>query len=83
MPVIPSSVLLVIKKFPEYKGVIQRLFKSNNEFLILCEDYRMCKEALAYWKISISNQAPLRVKEYQSLLEELKNEILLDINNFK
>ena len=83
MPVIPSSVFLVIKKFPEHKGEIQRLFKSDDEFLTLCDDYRMCKEALAYWNISDSDQAPLRVNEYQLLLKELENEILLSVNDFK
>jgi len=82
MPVIPSSIFLVIKKFPEHKGAIQRLFKSDDEFLTLCNDYRMCKEALAYWNISNSEQAPLRVSEYQSLLEELENEILLNVHEF-
>ena len=80
MPVIPSSVLLVIKKFPEHKAVIQRLFRSNDEFLTLCDDYRMCKEALAYWNISASNQAPSRADEYQSLLKELETEILMSLN---
>ena len=80
MSALPSSVFLVIKKFPEHKGVIQRLCKGNDEFLTLCNDYRMCQEALAYWKISESDQAPLRVNEYQSLLKELENEILMNMN---
>ena len=83
MPVIPSSVLLVIKKFPEHTAVLQRLFKSNDDFLALCDDYQMCKETLAYWNISDSDQAPLRVDEYQSLLEELETEILLNVIDFR
>ena len=76
LPVIASSVFLVIHKFPQHKGVIQRLYKSNDEFRALCDDYLKCKEALTYWNISNSDQAPLRVNEYQSLLEGLENEIL-------
>ena len=83
MPIIPSSVSLVIKRFPEHKGVIQRLSNSNYEFLTLCEDYRMCKEALAHWNISDSDQAPLRIKEYRLLMKELEDEILLNMNDLK
>ena len=80
MPVIPSSVLSVIKRFPEHTAVLQRLFKSDDEFLTLCDDYQMCKEALAYWSNSDSDQAPSRANEYQSLLKELENEILFNVH---
>ena len=82
MSVIHSSIFLVIKKFPEHRGMIQRLSKSNGEFQTLCEDYRMCKEALGYWNISDSDQSLLRIKEYRSLLKELENEILLNVTVF-
>lgn len=80
MAVIPSSVFSVIKKFPDHKVVIQRLFQSNDEFLTLCDDYRMCKEALAYWNNSDSEQAASRINEYQTLMLELENEILSKVH---
>ena len=83
MSIIHSSIFLVIKKFPAHKGVIQRLSEYNDEFLTLCEDYRICKEALEYWNLSDSDKAPERCSEYQSLLNELENEILLNVHDFK
>ncbi len=83
MPVIPSSVFFVMKKFPEDRAVIQRLFKSDDEFLMLCDDYWRCKEALVYWNMSTSDHAPLRISEYQSLLKELENEIMRTVHDFK
>lgn len=83
MSVIHSSIFLVIKKFPEHKDVIQRLSKYNEQFLTLCEDYRICKESLVYWGVSDSDEAPVRCSEYRSLLEELENEILISIRDFK
>jgi hypothetical protein len=82
MPVIHSSVFLVMKEFPEHKRAIQRLAKREERFLTLCDDYRICKEALAYWKSSESDQAFLRVCEYQSLLAELETEILRSLNAY-
>ena len=83
MSIIHSSVFLVIKKFPEHKGVIHRLSECDDEFLALCEDYRICKEALEYWDVSDSEKAPDRSSEYRSLLKELENEILVNMKNFK
>ena len=83
MSVIHSGIFTVLKRFPEHRHVLQRICRSNDEFLTLCEDYRLCKEALAYWNISDSNQAPLRVKEYRSLLKELEIEILMNMNDLK
>ena len=83
MSVIPSGVITVIKKFPEHKRVIQHLAEYKDEFLELCEDYRICKAALEHWNLSDSEGAPLRVNEYRSLLEELEHEILVNINDLK
>ncbi len=82
MPVIHSSVYLVMKEFPEHKATIQNLVKSDEKFLTLCDDYRICKEALAYWNSSESDQAPFRASEYRSLLEELETEILRSLNDY-
>lgn len=81
MPVIYSSVFLVMKEFPEHKIAIQSLVKREEKFLTLCDDYRICKEALAYWKSSESDQALLRESEYQLLLAELETEILRSLND--
>ena len=80
---IPLGVLTMMQKFPEYKRVIQHLSKINDEFLTLCEDYRVCVEALRYWNISESDQATLRAREYQALLKELEDEIMLMMGDFK
>ena len=44
---------------------------------------RMCSEALEFWNQSELDYAPVRVEEYEALLEELKNELLQKVHNFK
>ena len=84
MPVIHSGVFTVLKKFPEHRHALQRLFRSNDQFRTLCKDYRMCEAALDHWTLSKLEQAPLRKREYASLLQELEIEILqsVDGNNY-
>lgn len=83
MPVIYSSVFSVIRKFPENTNVIQHLYKSNDEFTTLCDDYGLCKKALAYWNRSDSDQTAIRIREYQWLMKKLENEILNEVNKFR
>jgi len=83
MTIIHSGVFSVIKSFPEQKDAIKGLLKKKDSFLTLCEDYRICKEALAHWNLSDSEQAPLRIREYRTLLQELKAEIMQNVNEFE
>jgi len=83
MTVIHSGVFSVIKSFPEQKDVIKHLIKNKDSFLTLCEDYRVCKEALAHWDLSDAAEAPARSLEYQALLQELEAEIMQNVNEFQ
>ena len=83
MTVIHSSVFSVIKNFPEQKNVIKHLIKKKDSFLTLCEDYRLCKEALEHWNRSELQEAYIRKREYRSLLQELEAEILQNVNEFR
>ncbi len=76
MAVISSSVLFLIRRFPNYKDAIEHLAKTDDQFLTLCEDYQKCKEALSYWTDSTLEHAKKISDEYISLLQELENEIL-------
>jgi hypothetical protein len=83
MTVIHSGVFSVLKDFPDQKEIIKHLFMEKEQFLILCEDYRVCKEALVHWRLSDSERAPALCREYLALLQELEAEILQNVNEFK
>jgi len=83
MPVIQTSVFTVLKLFPDRVDTIKQLFKENETFQSVCEDYRRCAEALHHWNQSASDEAPVRREEYAGLLQDLEAEILQNLNESK
>jgi len=49
---------------------------EDPEFLSLCEDHDDCVDAIHYWVASKAPEAGVRVSEYRTLIEELKEEII-------
>jgi len=80
MAVIHSSLLYIFKCFPSRKDAICRLFRENEEFQTICDDYRCCLEAIKRWDQSQSEEALARSREYADLSKELEMEILRILN---
>ena len=80
MTVIQPSLFILFDRFPERKETIKALFKNNESFRTLCEDYRRCGETQQHWKQSSDENAPARVREYEALLHELEEEISQNVN---
>ena len=68
------------KNFQTALGILKRLYKKNQEFQTICEDYRQCAEALHHWNQSHEKEAPARIHEYEQLFQELTDEICLYLN---
>lgn len=83
MPISYTGLSIVMSKFPGRQEMIKSLFKKNESFQILCEDYRQCSEALKYWNESTSEDAAARRKEYESLLRDLGEEISQSLSESK
>ena len=83
MPVVRTSLSIVLAKFPDHKDKIKSLFRESGTFQSLCEDYRRCAEASTYWNQSASQQAPARREEYGNLLQDLSEEILQNLQESK
>jgi hypothetical protein len=80
MTVIQPSLFILFDRFPEQKETIKALFKNNESFRTLCEDYRRCADTLQYWNRSLGEDALVRMREYETLLRELEEEILQNVN---
>jgi hypothetical protein len=76
MTVIPPGLFIVLRRFPERKDCVKRLFEENDNFRSVCEDYRNCAEAVQYWNQSESEEASVRREEYAAILRDLEGEIL-------
>jgi hypothetical protein len=76
MPVLLPSLSSVLADFPGHRKTIKHLFRENETFQTICEDYRQCALALKYWNQSGSIDAPARREEYRSLLEDLTEELM-------
>ena len=83
MKVIRTAVFYVLKRFPEHKDDAKRLFRENESFQTMCEDYLKCVKALDHWNRSETDIAPLRRTEYTTLMQELEEEILQELNEFR
>jgi hypothetical protein len=80
MTVIKKTAFSIIERFPDRKQTIARLFRQNESFQNLCEDYRLCTEALQHWRQSTDTDGPVRSQEYEALLRELEDEIVQSLN---
>jgi hypothetical protein len=80
MTIIQPSLFAIFEQFPERREEVKKLFKTNESFKALCEDYSRCAEALQHWNTSLDQYAPDRLREYEALLDELELEILQKVN---
>ena len=64
------------ERFPDKKHSLDRLLAEDPEFLVLCEDYDVCVDALRYWAKSKEPEAEVRVNEYRILARELEEEVV-------
>jgi dsDNA-specific endonuclease/ATPase MutS2 len=80
MTAIQPSLYILFDRFPEQKETVKELFKNNESFRTLCEDYCRCSEALEHWNQSLDEDAVSRMREYEALLRDLEEEILQNVN---
>ena len=83
MKVIRTGLFSVLKRFPEHKDNAKLLFRENENFQTMCEDYLKCFKALDHWNQSEMDIAALRRTEYTALMQELEEEILEKLNDFR
>jgi hypothetical protein len=79
MRVIHSNLFFIVKRFPEHKEIIKRLYSESENFQEMCNDYQECDRALRHWSQSHSEDSPERRNEYAALMQDLEAEILLTL----
>ncbi len=68
------------ERFPQHSADFERLFQNSLQFQEICTDYMDIANVLT--RCLQSTQSPTStIKEYQTLLSDLENEIISYINN--
>ena len=75
MLLIHPGLFLIMRRFPEEKNTLRRLYLTNSAFQTICYDYKKCAYALDYWKHSEDDLALERYCEYEELQKSLEQEI--------
>ena len=70
---------LVLQKFPANDQIIQELAEESDSFKSLCEDYYDCKMVLKRLNSS-TDKAEIICKEYNILLQEIEEELLIRVS---
>lgn len=70
-----ATLEMIKRRFAGRDTDLERVFTTSESFRGLCTDYLACASALARWRESSAEEAPLRVGEYSELLRELTKEI--------
>ena len=65
----------VLSLFPKSSDLIREHYRDDDEFRSMCRDYADALHAIQTWQQSAKAEAPNRVKEYQSLVSELQQDI--------
>ena len=65
----------VLDLFPKSSDLIHEHYSDDDEFRSMCRDYADALRAIKTWQQSDKAEAPKRVKEYQSLVSELQQDI--------
>ena len=83
MKIIRPGLFAVLKRFPKHKESAKRLFKESEEFQTMCEDFESCIKALDHWNRSKEEIAAKRRAEYAAIIQELEEEILQKLYEFR
>jgi hypothetical protein len=75
-------ILKIPEKFAKDQHLIKKLYREDDTFKSIFEDYLKCIEAQEYWSQSDSDDAATRQIEYLDLVGELETEWKEIINNF-
>jgi hypothetical protein len=76
-----SPLDLIMARFPEYRDSLEHLYIKSESFRSLCEDVRDCLASIETWTRSTAEEAPAYREEFATLLQELDEELLEDVNN--
>lgn len=73
----------LVSKFPEQSDQISEYFLQSSSFRSICEDYVTCFQVLERSYSAARMKKKGYLKEYETLLEELEKELLLNLRHYE
>ena len=64
----------VLERFPDHSHLIVQLYREDEDFRELCDHFAECRDVLSNLYTS-TDADPKRIEEYQTLTNELEQEI--------
>lgn len=73
----------ITRKLSKYKTIIEKLYRNDETFREIYNDYLTYLDALQFWEQSDSDDAPARMSEYAELVSEVEEELKENLNIIK
>ncbi len=74
------DLLFVTKHLSMHRDILQKRYLTSKKLQSICEDYRRCHDALAFWMNPDNKNSVKLQAEYSGLLLELEAEIMEILN---
>lgn len=71
----PTSLALIIRRFPDRANAVARLMAASEHFQSLCEDYELAVNTLRDLEERNRPQDAERIVEYRRLIADLEREV--------
>lgn len=78
-----TSLKKVLEKFPEYRLLIEELYRESDSFRSLCEDFTECLEIIRNIDYSECIIRAGYKQEYETLLQELEEELFAKLSKYE
>jgi hypothetical protein len=71
-----SMAFTIHEKFSKFRHIIHTLYRNDDTFRGIYDDYQTYLKALQFWEQSNAEDAPARQYEYSDLVHELEIELI-------
>ena len=80
MNALQTELGLIKNRFPEYKSVIDTLYRNDSDFKSLCADLFLCSKMIQEFESEIAEKQHALI-EYREIVKELESELCMVIKS--
>ncbi len=75
-----DNLSIILSHFPNYKEEVESLFLTNNDFMVLVNEYLLCKKEV---KMLVDSNKEEQARAYIDTINELEQELLVILERQK